>query len=618
MPPLHSLLKRQLQRFFGNADSALTEHPGFVAAVNDAYRQFDADRSMLERSLELSSQELLQANSDMRAVFERIVTSSSDGIIAFDRNYCFTVWSPAMERVTGIARENVIGKGVFDTFPRLRETGDDRFYTEALAGRTTSAKDQPYRFLEGGRQGLYEGQFGPLLSEAGQIIGGFAILRDVTERKRREDELNFLTNYDGLTGLPNRNLFADRLGQALARAPWNRRLVAVVLLDLKRFKRVNDTLGHRVGDLALKAVADRLRTGVRDGDTVARLSGDEFVLILEEIAGPHDLPHVVQKLLRCFAKPIQIEGHELFLDATIGASLYPNDGADVDMLLKNAEIAMYQAKEQDRDHQFYAPEMNARASVRLTLENDLRHAVERQELLLHYQLQLDLASGRICGVEALVRWMHPQMGLVSPAEFIPLAEATGLIVPIGEWVLQTACQQAQVWRAAGFAPGYVAVNLSPRQFQEPGFIETVSRILAQTGLEPQNLELELTETVLMKNMEAAIRTLEELKRIGVRIAIDDFGTGYCSLTYLKRFPIDVLKVDRSFVVDMATDPDSAAIVNAIITLAHSLKLRVTAEGVETAEQQEILRTLRCDALQGFLFSRPQPADQITSLLTCDR
>jgi diguanylate cyclase (GGDEF)-like protein/PAS domain S-box-containing protein len=569
---------------------------------------------MLERSLDLSSQELLQANSEMRAVFERLINSSVDGILAIDRNGCFTVWNPALEQITGLKKSDVLGKNALEVFPVMKDTREDRFIHEALHGKAGIVKDRIFH-RSGGEPRFLEAHYGPVLNEAGSIVGGFALIRDISERKRSEARLQQAVNYDALTGLPNRTLFLDRLAQAISRTFWRKRLVAVLLLNLNRFKLINDTLGHNIGDKLLKAVSERFVTCVRDGDTVARLGGDEFGVILEDIAVAQDVLIIVQKVLEAFKRPFVLENRELFADPGVAISLCPNDGEDAEALLKNADTAMSRAKELGKSYQFFSPEMNAKATKRLVLESSLRRALERREMLLHYQPRVDLTTGQITGMEALVRWEHPDLGLVPPAEFIPLAEETEVIIPLGEWVLRTACLQTKIWTENGFRHMPVAVNLSPRQFRHQDLVEVVERVLKATNLEPRFLELELTESVLLENIETTIGTLHQFQKMGIQIAIDDFGTGYSSLSYLKRFPINCLKIDRSFVADIPADPDNAAIVKAIITLAGSLNLKVIAEGVETMKQLEFLRSTGCHEMQGYLFSKPVPVEQATQLLS---
>lgn len=441
-----------------------------------------------------------------------------------------------------------------------------------------------------------------------------AQLGRVIERKRAEERLQYLAHYDGLTGLPNRLLYFDRLDQALAWAHRNDQMVVVLLLDLDRFKVINDTLGHDVGDGLLQAVAERITACVREGDTVARLGGDEFVLLLTNMVRDRDVSRIAQKVLDSVEKPIVSEGRELFVTGSIGISRYPYDGKDAQALLKNADTAMYRAKEQGKNNfQMYSPDLDARAVERLGLESSLRHALEREEFLLHYQPRVNLRSGRMTGMEALLRWQHPELGLVSPDEFIPLLEETGLIVPVGEWVLRTACRQNKAWQQAGFPPLRVAVNLSVRQFKR-GLPNKVGRLLKETGLEPRWLALEITESILMEYRESAVALLNELNAMGIRLVIDDFGTGYSSLSYLKRFPIHSLKIDRSFVRDIPDDTGDMAIARSVIGMAHSLNMTVTAEGVETKEQIDFLHAQNCDRVQGHYFSRPLPVTAFTDLL----
>ncbi|MEK7870892.1 MAG: EAL domain-containing protein, partial [Nitrospirota bacterium] len=396
---------------------------------------------------------------------------------------------------------------------------------------------------------------------------------------------------------------------------WQKRKAAVMFLDMDRFKVINDTLGHTVGDSLLKAFAERLTTSVRSGDTVARLGGDEFIIVLADIAHAEDVTIVAEKIIHSLSKPFNLEGNELFITTSIGISLYPDDGKQPETLLKNADTAMYRAKEQGRNnYQYYSSAMNVSSFERLMMETSLRQALEKGEFLLHYQPQVDLATNQIIGTETLIRWKHPTMGLVSPAKFIPLAEETGIIVPIGEWVLRTACLQNKAWQAAGFPPIRNSVNVSGIQFRRTNLVETIRRVLDETGLAPQYLEIELTESILMKNEEKMIAAIDALHEMGVYISIDDFGIGYSSLSYLKRFAINSLKIDQSFIREITVNPEDAAIVAAIVTLAHSLKLKVIAEAVETDDQLKFLRALKCDEMQGYLFSKPLPAEDIVKLL----
>ncbi len=432
--------------------------------------------------------------------------------------------------------------------------------------------------------------------------------------RRADRRIQVLANYDTVTGLPNRNLLHDRLSQAIYFARRYGEMAGVLFIDLDDFKTVNDSLGHQMGDRLLKALGERLIACVREVDTVARLGGDEFVITLTGLMHQEDLVLIADKVLDSLSKPFTLDNHELFISSSIGVAIFPKDGEDEATLLKNADSAMYHAKKRGKGHfQFYAAEMNQKARERLSLINDLHRALERDEFFLHYQPQINLKSGKITGVETLVRWKHPLLGLISPSKFIPLAEETRLILQIGEWVLRTACAQAMEWHKLGFDIS-VAVNLSTLQVEEHGLVESVETILRQTGLNPKYLELELTENILIQQPETIYRIFRQLRAQGVRLAIDDFGTGYSSLNYLSRLPIDKLKIDKSFVPDIANDPNDRSIVEAIISMAHSLRLKAIAEGVEAEDQAEFLRRLNCDEAQGYLFGKPLPKDEITAVL----
>ncbi|HYA41113.1 MAG TPA: EAL domain-containing protein [Syntrophobacteraceae bacterium] len=454
-----------------------------------------------------------------------------------------------------------------------------------------------------------------------------AIVRDITGRKKTEESVFRLAYYDILTGLLNRNSFKEHLAQALAQAQRHGRNVATLFLDLDRFKRINDTFGYKVGDLLLQSVAERIMEGIRKSDifarnveahvsdSVSRLGGDEFTILLPDITDVQDSAGVAKRILESVSRPFLIAGHEIFMTGSIGITLSPLDGADPDTLLKNADAAMYSAKEQGRNnYQFYSKTMNASSFERLSMENALRKALDRREFLVYYQPQVNIDSGKTVAMEALLRWEHPERGLVSPADFIPLAEETGLIVPIGEWVLGEACAFNRTLQKMGLPPRRISVNISSVQFRPKSLVQTIARVLKASGLDPRWLEVEVTESAIMKNMEQASGILHELKQMGLRVAIDDFGTGYSSLAYLKRFPLDLLKIDRSFIRDIPGDRDNEAIAAAIIVLAHSLKLEVIAEGVETEDQLEFLRDHGCDQVQGFIFSRPLPAEQLKDYL----
>ncbi len=451
------------------------------------------------------------------------------------------------------------------------------------------------------------------------------VRRDV-ERQRVEDRLNYLAYYDDLTGLPNSTLFHDRLSQVLSLAKRDGHQIAVLFFNLDRLKLINDSLGRHIGDLLLRAVGERLTHNLRESDsvahvdeeapseTVARFGGDEFIVLLPRIAKTEDAAIIARRILDMMSQPIPAENRELVISSSIGISVYPADGDSPEALVRNASAAMYRIKEEGGNNfRFYSSDINAKALERLTMATHLRQALEQGQFLLYYQPQVDLKTGQINGVEALMRWQSPDLGMVSPAQFIPLAEEIGLIVPMGEWLLQTAFAQNKAWQDAGLPPITMAVNLSARQFQEKGLVEAVEQAIVETGIDPRFVELELTESI-MQNAEKAIVILNKFRTMGVKISIDDFGTGYSSLSYLKRFPINKLKIDQSFVRESSSNPDDAAIVSAIITLAHTLKLEVIAEGVETEAQCEFLRTQHCDEIQGYLFSKPLPADEVIILL----
>jgi len=435
-------------------------------------------------------------------------------------------------------------------------------------------------------------------------------IRYAIERKLVAQHLAYLSHYDKLTGLANRELFHDRLTHAIARAERNGNLVALLLLDLDRFKAINDTLGHVIGDELLIAVANRLMTCVRKVDTIARLGGDEFTIVLEEVAAEFDAELVCRKIIKALEVPIEINGQEIYATTSIGVTFFPSDATDVTGLIRNADAAMYRAKDEGRNKfQMFTADLNARAVERLSIESALRHALRRDELFLCYQPKVNLQTGEVLGVEALIRWQHPHRGLISPVEFIPIAEETGLIVPIGEWVLRQACEDAMRWSRLGIDSVKVAVNLSARQFRQGDLLKMVEGLLFELQFDPNRLELEITESLLMDDTEASRIALYDLKALGLAIYLDDFGTGYSSLAYLKKFPIDGLKIDRSFIRDIPADSDDEAISRAIIALSHALRLNVVAEGVETQAQLDFLNLEGCDEVQGFLFSKPLPYDQ---------
>ena len=546
-------------------------------------------------------------------------------------------WSPETFRILGLAPNAVtpsVDRFLAQVHPDDRAAAEqaisDLVRTGEFSGRLVRVvrPDGSVRHVQLQGLGAFDAR-GAINQLAGTI-------QDVTELKEAEQRIRHLAYYDRATGLPNRQFFTERLAQALALAKRHHGQLGVLALDLDQFKRINDTLGHTTGSELLAAVARRLADAVRDADTlgrpdgespvpveasdvIARLEGDEFCLLITDLAQYHDAAKVARRLLQELRKPFRVGQREMVITASIGLALYPLDGEDADSLLKNAGAAMHFAKEQGRDnYQFYSRAMNATALQKLSMESQLRKALERTEFLLHFQPKIQLASGQIVGLEALIRWRHPELGLVRPGDFIPVAEETGLIVPIGDWVLRSACLQNQAWRSAGYPSVHVAVNIASPHFRQGGLVASVAAALKESALDPALLEVELTESMLMHNVDATLITLSQLKDMGVRLAIDDFGTGYSSLSYLKRFPLDTLKIDRSFVKDLPHDPEDAAITRAIIAMAHSLKLAVVAEGVETAEQLAFLQQHGCEVVQGFLFSEPVGAENLGAMLAAQQ
>ncbi|HYI10175.1 MAG TPA: EAL domain-containing protein [Thermoanaerobaculia bacterium] len=547
--------------------------------------------------------------------FRSLIEHSSDIITVLDAAGNILYESPSVERLLGHRPGDLIGTSLTD------QVHPDDAHTLASAIAASSHASGPvaaeFRMRQqGGEWRFLEASVSNLLENAA-VRGVVLNSRDITARKQDEEMIRHLAYFDALTGLPNRQLFDDRLAQALAHSRRRgARGLAILFLDLDRFKTINDTLGHAAGDELLRTAASRLTTALREEDTVARLGGDEFLFLLPDVDDAEAAARVASKIIGELAVPFQIHGHELHVTGSVGIALGPIDGTDADTLTRNADTALHRAKKQGGNrYQLYTPAMNAIAFKRLLLENRLRHAVDREELVLHYQPLVSLKDGSIAGAEALIRWNHPELGLVPPVEFIPLAEETGLIVPLTHWVLRTSCTQMRAWRDAGLRIETVSVNVSAERFNTSELPAAVAGTLALTGLEGRHLCLELTESVMMENAEETIATLVELKKLGVKISIDDFGTGYSSLSYLKRLPIDTLKIDQSFVRDMPADTDDAAIAMLIISMAHTLDLSVVAEGVETREQMQALSAQRCDLMQGFLVSRPLAPEAMTTLLT---
>jgi diguanylate cyclase (GGDEF)-like protein/PAS domain S-box-containing protein len=455
----------------------------------------------------------------------------------------------------------------------------------------------------------------PLFTSDGSRQGLVVICRDITERKASAARIHHLAHHDSLTGVPNRVLFQERLRDALAQARRRKTTLALLLLDLDKFKEVNDTLGHHVGDQLLRAVARRLERCVRETDIVARLGGDEFAVLLTNLADADGASTVAESIIRHIAEPYLLDDNEVICGVSVGITLFPDDGLDAQVLLKNADLALYRSKTNGRGrYHFYVAAMDQEVQDRKAIERDLRHALASDQLALYYQPLIDIRTGDLLGAEALIRWFHADRGAISPSDFIPIAERSELIFRLGRWVLQRACAQLRQWSDAGLSPRQISVNLSPAQFRHPDLLDTISGIVFQTGIDPTQLQLEITETIAMTNFDYSVQVLRALRNLGVSIAIDDFGTGYSSLSYLRHFPVDKLKIDRSFVVDLDQNPGNDAIVRAIVSLGHGIGAKVNVEGVETARQLSFMRDLNCDECQGFFFSHPLPADDYARLL----
>jgi diguanylate cyclase (GGDEF)-like protein/PAS domain S-box-containing protein len=576
---------------------------GLVALVA---RRVEREINGYAAKLARSNAELCQA----AAVFEH----TTEGVMIADAANRVVAVNRAFIEITGYDPDELIGH----TPEVLRSSRhDEAFYRRIGAAIKESGhwQGEIWERRKNGEEYPAWLNVSIVKDDDGRVTHHVSVFSDISVLKESEARLDQLAHHDPLTGLPNRLLLNARAEHALTRARRNEKQMAVLFLDLDHFKYINDTLGHPAGDLLLQHVAERLKKCVRDEDTISRLGGDEFTVVLEDLDDAGAASIVARKILGALSEKTALFGREVFITCSIGISLYPRDGEDIVTLFKNADSALYRAKDQGRDnYQFYTEELTTLAVERLELENDLRHALENGELLIHYQPQVNLRSGQITGMEALARWQHPRRGLLMPADFIPLAEETGLIVPLGEWVLRTACLQAKAWLDSGLSTAPVAVNLSPRQFRQKDLVEKIAETLREIGLPPDHLELEITEGLAMFNVEASIALMGRLKDLGVRFSIDDFGTGYSSLSYLKRFPIDKIKIHQSFVHRITTDPEDAAISSAIISLTHSMKRKVIAEGVETDAQREFLLSHHCDEIQGHHFSKPAPVEEIEHLL----
>lgn len=548
---------------------------------------------------------------------DAVMANMRDGIITIDEHGLIDSFNPAAEQMFGFSQQAIIGEHIKSLFTiSSHQQYQDHIASLTLLDSESKAEVMPL-VLEGLRK---DGSIFPLdlllsemkIGDKRLMIGN---IRDTTRRKQNEERMLYLANFDDLTGLPNRNLFQDRLQHAVERAQRAKQYVALFYIDLDDFKRINDTMGHKIGDQLVQSVAERLSDCVRKSDTVARIGGDEFAVVLEGVDDTNSATQTADKIIEVMNRSIMLDNNEVYVTCSIGIVLYPTDTVNAQEMLKDADAAMYRAKGLGKNrYQYYTPDMNTRSLEQLLLETSLRRALYNEEFMLHYQPQMDVGSGRIVAMEALLRWQHPERGMLPPIEFITLLEETGLIIPIGEYVLRTACAQNANWQQQGMEPRVVSVNLSAKQFDDPGLINKIELILEETGLDPEYLELEITESSIMRDVESCVEKFRILDRMGISIAIDDFGTGYSSLSYLRQFPVDTLKIDRSFVIDATRSDDGLAIPKAIIGMAQALNMKVVAEGVETDEQLELFTREQCHSIQGYFFSKPLPVDQMTDLL----
>jgi diguanylate cyclase (GGDEF)-like protein/PAS domain S-box-containing protein len=572
------------------------------------------DRLALERRRDAAEAALREQERRLSTMMGNLPGMVYRGL--FDADWTMHFVSEGCVELTGYRADELVNAPVV-SYEQLTHP-DDRDYVREAIGRALQGHSRytvEYRIVarDGREKWVWENGLG-IYDAHGALVAMEGFIADITEIKRYREQLEHQAQHDTLTGLANRTLLNDRLQQAVVHCQRQRSMLALLFLDLDHFKLINDSLGHSAGDELLKLAANRLAACVREGDTVARLGGDEFVLLLVDQPGAQAVSHAVERVLEAMAQPYRVQGKEFMTTCSVGVSLFPDDGTDGETLLKNADAAMYRAKAAGRNaFHFFTAEINRQLSERLALERDLRRALQGNELILHYQPKVDLTRGTLVGAEALVRWNHPELGMLSPARFIPIAEETGLIVPMGEWILRQACLQVQQWRQAGMDFRQLSVNLSARQFRQRELVEQVARVLQSTGLPAACLDLELTESLMLENVEEYIVRLQALKDLGVQLSVDDFGTGYSSLSYLKRFPVDRLKIDKSFVRDIVSDAGDAAIAQAVIRLGQILGLSVTAEGVETEEQLAFLRRHGCDEAQGYLFSPPLPPDAFAHL-----
>ena len=599
-------LRHGAKRFFTGVVRDITDRKEAEEQIRRAHDELEM--RVEERTRELTQEivERQRAEDKLRLAGE-VIESLTEGVVIIDPDFRISSVNPAYTQISGYDVEDVIGNYPIN-HTALSQGG--AMFDEMWAGLETHGcwEGEFWNLRRNGEEYAERLSVTAITNPTGEVMQFAAILSDITKRKQDEERILYQANYDSLTGLPNRSLFMDRLTQAISSVQRSKKNLGLMFIDLDGFKLVNDTLGHDVGDMLLKEAAKRLGTCVRTGDTVARLGGDEFTVIMPNMADAKDAHLVAQRVLDSLGRAFLLGGHEVFVSGSIGITIYPDDAKDSQDLLKNADAAMYRAKEEGKaNYQFFTSDMNEEVKERLVVKNGLSKALEQNEFLLLYQPKLDLKTNRVTGAEALMRWESPELGMVSPVRFIPILEETGMVVEVGEWAIHTACRQHVAWLDAGLPPIKVAVNLSARQLREPSFVKIVKTALKNNNLEPSAIEIEITESMLMSDAPIIVAALKELHDFGVHISMDDFGTGYSSLSYLKRFPIDTIKIDRSFVNDIHVDPDDAEIIHTIINMGHTLNRKIIAEGVETEEQLDILKAYRCDEIQGYFFSKPLEA-----------
>ncbi len=601
------------KRFFTGVIRDITERKQAEAQLKRAHDELEM--RVEERTYELTQEIQERQHAEKKLLLAgEVIESLAEGVAIIDPDFRISSINPAFTAISGYKPDDVVGHYPIDHTALSR---DGAMFEDMWRGLEDKGRweGEYWNRHKDGKEYAERLSVTAITDFTGEVQQFAAIISDITKRKQDEERILYQANYDSLTGLPNRSLFLDRLNQSITAMERAERNLGLLFVDLDGFKLVNDTLGHDIGDLLLKETARRLGACVRNGDTVARLGGDEFTVIMPSLDEPHNAPVAAQRILDSLSEPFLLVGHEAFVSASIGITIFPDDAADAQDLLKNADAAMYRAKEQGKaNYQFFTADMNEEVKERMKVKNGLSKALENDEFILLYQPKMNLKTNQVTGVEALIRWQSPDLGLVSPVRFIPVLEETGLVVDVGEWAIRTACRQHQDWISQGLPPIPVAVNLSARQLREPTFVAIVKRALRDTGLPVHMLEIEITESMLMSDAPNIVVALEELHDLGVRVSMDDFGTGYSSLSYLKRFPIDTIKIDQSFVADIDASTDDAVIIRTIINMGRTLNRKVIAEGVETHQQLEILKSYNCDEIQGYLFSRPLRADVFTTFM----